>query len=82
MKNKKIIRTIFMLLLVAGFLFAYPTVAHAASATGGEIENGITGFFGAILHYLTMICNGIIGLFAALAQLIWDFIMLIVGLFT
>ena len=81
MNNKKIIRMTLMVLLVACFLFAYPTVAHAAAVTG-DVGAGISNFFNNILNCLVMICEGIIGLFAALVQLVVDFVNLIIGLFS
>ncbi|MBQ3000623.1 MAG: hypothetical protein IJD63_02620 [Oscillospiraceae bacterium] len=80
MKNKKIIRTLLVMLLVAGFLLGYPTVAYAAGA--GDVGSSISNFFTGILDCLVMICEGIIGLFATLIQLLVDIVMLIVGLFT
>lgn len=80
MKNQKIIRTVLMMLLVACFMFAYPTVAHAAGAD--SVGSSISNFFSGILHNLEMICQGIINLFATLVQLVVDLVMLIVGLFT
>ena len=80
MKNQKIIRTVLMVLLVACFMLAYPTVAHAAGAD--NVGSSISNFFSGILHNLEMICQGIINLFATLVQLVVDLVMLIVGLFT
>lgn len=81
MKNQKIIRTVLMMLLVACFVLAYPTVTYAASASG-DVGSSISNFFNGILNCLIMICEGIIGLFATLAQLLVDIVELIVGLFT
>ena len=81
MKNQKIIRTVFMMLLVVCFVLAYPAVAHAASASG-DVGSSISNFFTGILDCLIMICTGIIGLFATLVQLLVDIVMLIVGLFS
>jgi hypothetical protein len=80
MKNQKIIRTVFMMLLAACLLFGYPTVAHAAGA--GDVGSSISNFFTGILNNLQIICQGIINLFATLVQLVVDLVMLIVGLFT
>ncbi|MBE6943733.1 MAG: hypothetical protein E7453_05670 [Ruminococcaceae bacterium] len=80
MKNKKVIRTVFMMLLVACLLLAYPTVAHAASASG-DVGSSISNFFTGILNCLVMICEGVIGIFATLAQLLVDIVNLIIGLF-
>ena len=79
MKNRKMIRSVLMLLLVACFLLGYPTVAHAAS---GDVGSSISNFFTGILNCLVMICEGIIGLFATLVQLIVDIVELIIGLFS
>ncbi len=81
MNNKKKLRLTLMVLLVACFLFAYPTVAHAATTTGGEVSNGISVFLNGILKCLLMICEGIIGIFTALIGLIVDFVEWIIGLF-
>lgn len=80
MNNKKIIRTVCMLLVAACFLLGYPTVARAAGAS--DVGSSISNFFTGILNNLAMICQGIINLFATLVQLIVDIVMLIVGLFT
>ena len=80
MKNQKIIRTVFMMLLAACLLLGYPTVAQAAGA--GDVGSSISNFFTGILNNLQMICQGIINLFATLVQLVVDLVMLIVGLFT
>ena len=80
MKNPKIIRTVFMMLLAACLLLSYPTVAQAAGA--GDVGSSISNFFTGILNNLQMICQGIINLFATLVQLVVDLVMLVVGLFT
>ena len=79
MKNQKIIRTLIVVLLAASFLLGYPTVAHAAGASG--VGDAITNFFNGVLNCLVLICEGIIGLFGMLVQLLVDIVMLIVGLF-
>ena len=81
MKTKRILSAVLMLALAICFVFGAPTVAHAASE-GGNVGNAISNFFTGILDCLVMIVEGIIGLFAILIQLIVDFVMLIVGLFT
>lgn len=81
MNKKKIVRMTLMMVLVACFLFAYPTVAHAATTTGGEVSNGISVFLNGILECLLMICEGIIGIFTALLGLLIDFVEWIIGLF-
>lgn len=82
MNNKKMIRLTLMVLLVACFLFAYPTVANAAATTGSEVSSGISAFLNGILECLLMICEGIVGIFTALIGLVVDFFNWIVGLFT
>ena len=81
MNKKKMIRMTLMMLLVACFLFAYPTVAHAASEAGGEIGSGIGSFLRGILDCLVMICEGVIGIFIALIDLLVYLVNLIIGLF-
>lgn len=81
MNNKKMIRLTLMVMLVACFLFAYPTVAHAASEGGGDVGTSISNFFNGILDCLILICEGVIGIFSTLAQLLVDFVNLIIGLF-
>lgn len=81
MNQKKIVRMTLMMLLVACFLFAYPTVAHAASEAGGGVSSGIGSFLNGILDCLILICEGVIGIFSTLAQLLVDFVNLIIGLF-
>ena len=82
MNNKKMIRISLMVLLVACFLFAYPTVAHAASTTGSEVGSWFSTFLDGILKSLTQICEGIIDLFASLIQVAVDFVDWIIGLFS
>ena len=82
MKNKRIITTTLMLLLVACFVLGMPTVANAASATGApDVGGAISNFFGGILNALQMILQGLINLVAIIVQFFVDLIMLIVGLF-
>ena len=82
MKNKRIITTTLMLLLVACFVLGMPTVAHAASGTGApDVGGAISNFFGGILNSLVMIIQGIINLCAIIIQFFVDLVMLIVGLF-
>ena len=82
MNNKRIIRLCLMAMLVACFLFAYPTIANAASTSGNEVSSGISNFFNGIVHCLSLICEGIIGIVAALVGLIVDFVNWIIGLFS
>ena len=81
MNNNRIIRLTLMVLLVACFLFAYPTVANAASTTGGEVSAGISEFLNGIINCLTMICEGIVGIFTALIGLVVDLVEWVIGLF-
>lgn len=82
MNQKKIVRMTLMMLLVACFLFAYPTVAHAASEAGGGVSSGIGSFLNGILDCLVMICEGVIGIFIALIDLVVYLVNLVIGLFS
>ena len=83
MNTKRLIPLALMMLLIVGFLFAFPTAANAASATGApDVGGAISNFFGGILNALQMILQGLINLVAIIVQLFVDLVMLIVGLFT
>ncbi len=82
MKMKRLVPVVLTMLLVAGFLFAYPTVAQAASSSGGSFGDAFSNFFNGILGCLTSILQGIIDLFAILINFVEDLIMMIVGLFS
>ena len=83
MKNKRILSTVLMLALVICFVFGAPTVAHAASASGGSgFADAFSAFFGGIVDALVMVIDGIIELFAILIGFIETLIGMIVGLFT
>ncbi len=83
MKMKRLAPVVLTMLLVACFLFAFPTVANAASASGSpDVGGAISNFFGGILKALEMILQGLIDLVAIIVQFFVDLVMMIVGLFS
>ncbi|MBE6983896.1 MAG: hypothetical protein E7435_06450 [Ruminococcaceae bacterium] len=83
MNKKRLLSTALMMLLIVGFLFAFPTAANAASASGSpDVGGAISDFFGGILKALEMILQGLIDLVAIIVQFFVDLVMMIVGLFS
>ena len=83
MNTKRSIPLVLTMLFLVCFMFAFPTVANAASATGApDVGGAISNFFGGILNALEMILQGLIDLVAIIVQFFVDLVMLIVGLFT